>query len=189
MSDIVERWYVRQESASIIEIYPLHEGLQSRIARVFELDQAERIVDRVNKQVEENERLRAENATLRQALRNHAEEAAKMVSAEPVAWMLWQPFGGKPQFITDQQMAAAYEMRVDLSVTPLYTHPRIPEGWVMVPKDPTQDMYEAGNSSGFTGYNGAYYVDPGAAYLAMVAAAPKRSQQAAPTSSTKENDV
>ncbi|MHB1098657.1 MAG: hypothetical protein ACYCZR_03805 [Burkholderiales bacterium] len=40
------------------------------------------------------ERLRAENATLREALRAHGEEAAKWVSAEPVAWATFGKFDG-----------------------------------------------------------------------------------------------
>lgn len=62
--------------------------------------------------------LRAENATLRQAIKNHAEEAAKMVSAEPVAY-----WNGKGSIIPAEDVSYLPNWS-DYYPIPLYRRPQ-----------------------------------------------------------------
>ncbi len=61
------------------------------------------------------------------------------------------------------------DCKLDYDVFPLYTSaPRIPEGWQLVPKEPTEEMVLAARDS----HEGDAYL-PSSLYVAMLAAAPK----------------
>lgn len=78
----------------------------------------------------------------------------EMEKVEPVAWSLWQPFGGHVQFTGNQKLATQYGLRADVMVTPLYLHPApaIPEGWKLVPIEPNAVMVDAGDAEIDPGY-------------------------------------
>ena len=90
----------------------------------------------------------------------------EMERAEPVAWSLWQPFGGHVQFTGNQKLATQYGLRADVMVTPLYLHPTptIPDGWKLVPIEPTLKMIGAAEDQADC---------LGDFYRAMLAAAPE----------------
>lgn len=62
------------------------------------------------------------------------------------------------------------------TVTPLYAHaerPAVPDGWKLVPVEPTAKMLQAAEGTGSRSYTGTFVVLPDAAYRAMLAAAPQ----------------
>ena len=117
----------------------------------------------------------SERAKVYENLKDAIEE---MERAEPVAWSLWQPFGGHVQFTGNQKLATQYGLRADVMVTPLYLHPTtaIPEGWQLVPKSTTCDMDSAGSKAHYKNWDGSPTVtesDAESIYKAMLAAAPE----------------
>lgn len=89
------------------------------------------------------------------------------IKSEPVAWMLrrdlWAKYNGYRRF-ADSRSDGLWDV-------PVYTSaPTIPEGYVMVPVEPTDDMQEAGCDVDCP-QDGA--PTPYSVYKAMLAAAPK----------------
>ena len=49
----------------------------------------------------------------------------------------------------------------------------VPEGWQVVPVEPTREMLEAADEAYFRGYSGTATAHPASIYAKMIAAAPK----------------
>jgi hypothetical protein len=56
----------------------------------------------------------------------------------------------------------------------------IPEGWALVPVNPTNKQFMAAEKTGFHSYTGTFCLDPFAVYEAMIKAAPKYKQARQP---------
>lgn len=50
---------------------------------------------------------------------------------------------------------------------------KVPKGWVLVPKKPTQEMFDAGDDTFVSAYTGTPTTTPDKVWAAMVKAAPK----------------
>lgn len=110
-----------------------------------------------------------------------AEDLAALAAAEqaqeaqPVAWMrskdlehLASMSGGASSFQVANVSFSGWRV-------PLYTSPTIPEGWRLVPIEPTREMMQAGLSvKAFGREDWHSWDDPLAVYRAMLAAAPKQ---------------
>lgn len=61
--------------------------------------------------------------------------------------------------------------------TPLYLHPapKVPEDYVLVPKEPTEVMIDAANNAGASTYTGTWTIDPAECWIVMLAAAQKEN--------------
>lgn len=95
-----------------------------------------------------------------------ARMALVALDCKPVAWLL-SGGGVKNVVCFDSGNAYADPLR---EVTPLYRHahqPVVPDGYVMVPKEPTEEMLQAS-------YREAAVYSP-TAYRAMLAAAPQET--------------
>ena len=119
-----------------------------------------------------------ERVAERQAI---AAELEAMAEQEPVAYMFPSDL---ERFRSNETFAQAYSVAVgnpDESSTPLYAtpQPRIPEGWQLVPKEPTDGMVSQGYATNrFCQRNfGVYGADPKTLYRAMLAAAPSRNRR------------
>lgn len=94
-------------------------------------------------------------------------EALVKPEQEPVAWIF------DKQFLLHEADATTFKESPELYI-PLYLHPAsaTPEGWQLVPKEPTDEMcYEGQEDENCTITNGSSYAR--ALYQAMLAAAPK----------------
>ena len=98
------------------------------------------------------------------AISNLRSAIEEMEKANPVAWLDDHDSDNinliPPKYITE------YGRK---NCKPLYTNPPIPEGWQLVPIEPTEDMLDAAKRSGATGGD----IDISNDYKAMLVAAPK----------------
>lgn len=114
------------------------------------------------------------------ALRVAIEQMAK---AEPVAWMHeidcanWQGASELRTMYSAHKTPVLYEGRTIneiISSVPLYTHPsQPPEGWQLVPVEPTKAMLEVWKNWGGPEERNYVVVKRRELYKAMLAAAPK----------------
>lgn len=93
-----------------------------------------------------------------------------VADSEPVAWT-WQHL--KQWYVTNDEERARELAWDGVKVEQLYRHaqpvPVVPDGYVMVPKEPTEEMLQAS-------YREAAVYSP-TAYRAMIAAAPQEGKQ------------
>lgn len=108
-------------------------------------------------------------------LKRVARMALAAMDSEPVAWLL-SGGGAKNVVCFDSGNAYADPLR---EVTPLYRHaqpaPVLPDGYVMVPKEPTEDMIAAAMNCDDVRFNSdeSFCVQFWNIYEAMLAAAPQ----------------
>ena len=89
----------------------------------------------------------AVRALVRQYLRDlpAPQPATTERKGEPVAWLWQHEETGRKGFVEADQLAMGWEVanpRLKL-VTPLYTSPQVPEGFALVPVEPTDAMMDA----------------------------------------------
>ena len=73
-------------------------------------------------------------------------QAALVQQQEPVAWLVqYDDETRSGSFATMSLDDAELYCAEDKEIVPLYLAPTIPEGWVLVPKEPTQEMLDAGD--------------------------------------------
>lgn len=100
--------------------------------------------------------------------RESAKAAKAAITDEIVHAALTEYYGGEPHPNCTPSMRAALE-----AVAPMLASARAPEGWQLVPVEPTVEMMRAGDDTGFHTYTGTWSITPDACWQAMLAAAPK----------------
>ena len=104
---------------------------------------------------------------LRSAIAAYEQQIEEMEKAKPVAWRI-------KQFNEDGEMCGWIYHQIRNEGQPIYTHPAptIPEGWQLVPKEPTDEMNNTGQlaTESWWAHMGNRNVH---IYKAMLAAAPE----------------
>ncbi|EDS6425180.1 hypothetical protein XS46_000649 [Salmonella enterica subsp. enterica] len=94
------------------------------------------------------------------------------LDAEPVAWEC-----GENIILFNPDTVEAYAKRAEISPKPLFAAPPVPDDWVMVPKEPTDEMIAAAMECDDVVFDSkdptAFCVQFREIYCAMVTAAPK----------------